>query len=129
MLLTLPYPPSMNHYWVRNPRRGMRISAEGLAYRAATCRVMAGIEGFGDLRIRLVVGVWVPDRRRRDIDNLWKPLLDSLKHGGLYDDDSQVDHESMIRVGMDRENPRVEVFAEAIPPGWDALREFGESCR
>jgi crossover junction endodeoxyribonuclease RusA len=32
-----------------------------------------------------------PDRRRRDLDNLQKPLLDALQHAGVYEDDSQVD--------------------------------------
>lgn len=129
-MMTLPYPPSMNHYWVRNPHRGMRISDEGERYRSLTGDVLRSYGlSFGQQRLKLVVGVWVPDRRRRDIDNLWKPMLDALKHGGLYDDDEQVDHEAMIRLGLDRESPRVEVFVKALPDDWDALREFAESCR
>ena len=30
------------------------------------------------------------DRRRRDIDNIAKALLDALQHGGVYIDDSQI---------------------------------------
>lgn len=32
-----------------------------------------------------------PDRRRRDLDNLQKPVLDVLQHAGVYEDDSQID--------------------------------------
>jgi crossover junction endodeoxyribonuclease RusA len=32
-----------------------------------------------------------PDRRRRDLDNLPKAVLDSLAHAGVYEDDSQID--------------------------------------
>jgi crossover junction endodeoxyribonuclease RusA len=32
-----------------------------------------------------------PDRRRRDLDNLQKPVLDALEHAGIYEDDSQID--------------------------------------
>jgi len=32
-----------------------------------------------------------PDRRRRDLDNLLKSVLDALEHAGLYADDSQID--------------------------------------
>jgi crossover junction endodeoxyribonuclease RusA len=32
-----------------------------------------------------------PDRRRRDLDNLLKALLDSIEHAGVYEDDSQID--------------------------------------
>jgi crossover junction endodeoxyribonuclease RusA len=36
------------------------------------------------------VTIHPPDRRRRDIDNLQKALLDALAHGGAYYDDSQI---------------------------------------
>jgi crossover junction endodeoxyribonuclease RusA len=32
-----------------------------------------------------------PDRRRRDLDNIQKALLDSLEHAGVYADDNQID--------------------------------------
>jgi crossover junction endodeoxyribonuclease RusA len=32
-----------------------------------------------------------PDRRRRDLDNIQKPVLDALQHARVYQDDSQVD--------------------------------------
>jgi crossover junction endodeoxyribonuclease RusA len=31
------------------------------------------------------------DRRRRDLDNVQKALLDALEHGGVYRDDAQID--------------------------------------
>ena len=31
-----------------------------------------------------------PHRRRRDIDNVQKALLDALQHGGAYEDDGQI---------------------------------------
>jgi crossover junction endodeoxyribonuclease RusA len=32
-----------------------------------------------------------PDRRRRDIDNTAKAILDALAGAGVYDDDCQID--------------------------------------
>jgi crossover junction endodeoxyribonuclease RusA len=32
-----------------------------------------------------------PDRRRRDLDNIQKPVLDALEHAAVYEDDSQID--------------------------------------
>ena len=29
--------------------------------------------------------------RRRDLDNIQKPVLDALEHAGVYEDDSQID--------------------------------------
>jgi crossover junction endodeoxyribonuclease RusA len=37
----------------------------------------------------LTVLVGRPDKRRRDIDNLLKPISDALKHGGAISDDSE----------------------------------------
>ena len=40
----------------------------------------------------MTVTLHPPDRRRRDLDNAMKSLLDALEYGGVYADDSQVDH-------------------------------------
>lgn len=38
----------------------------------------------------LRIFLWFPDRRRRDLDNALKSILDALTKGGAYHDDSQV---------------------------------------
>jgi crossover junction endodeoxyribonuclease RusA len=50
----------------------------------------------------LVVDVIVhpPDRRRRDVDNCLKSLLDALQHGGAYQDDSQI-----VRLSIEKRKP------------------------
>jgi len=42
-------------------------------------------------RIALAMDAFPPDRRRRDLDNIQKPVLDALEHAGVYMDDSQID--------------------------------------
>jgi len=86
----LPYPPSLNHYY-RNVRGRTLISAEGRRYRA---RVKACLVGSIPLRnrLRVIVRVCPPDRRRRDLDNVLKALLDALQHARAYEDDGQIDH-------------------------------------
>lgn len=86
----LPYPPSVNHYYRRVCSRTL-ISREGRRYRERVCASL------GDLGIRRFVGpvaveveLFPPDRRRRDCDNTLKALFDSLQHGGVYRDDSQI---------------------------------------
>jgi len=89
--LTLPYPPSVNHYWRRVGARTL-ISREGRRYRRDVCALLAagcGAPLCGRLSVRLVVHP--PDMRRRDLDNLGKGLLDALAHAGVYGDDSQID--------------------------------------
>jgi len=48
----------------------------------------------------MTVTLHPPDRRRRDLDNAMKALLDSLEHAGVYDDDSQIDDLRIVRGGI-----------------------------
>ncbi len=90
-VLTLPYPPSVNHYWRRVGARTL-ISREGRRYRTDVCALLAA-GGGAPLRGRLAVRIEVrpPDRRRRDLDNVQKAVFDSLQHAGVYEDDWQID--------------------------------------
>lgn len=88
--LELPYPPSVNHYWLRRGRRTF-VSPRGRRFRHA---VVSELLSLGCKPIRGKVEIWIsvypPDRRRRDLDNILKALLDALEHGGAYRDDSQI---------------------------------------
>lgn len=90
MKLTLPYPPSVNRYY-RMWRGRMLISADGRAYRRRVEGIMleARCEPLGGA-LSVEIDVYPPDRRRRDIDNVLKALLDALEHGGAYADDNQI---------------------------------------
>ncbi len=96
----LPYPPSVNHYWRRVGARTL-ISRGGRAFRQEVCAILAarGVRPLaGPLEMEIVVHP--PDRRRRDIDNVQKALLDALQHGGAYEDDSQI-----IRLAIEKGDP------------------------
>lgn len=98
--LELPYPPSVNHYWRRVGARTL-ISRGGRAFREAVCATLAR-RGVKPLDGPLVVDITIhpPDRRRRDIDNVQKALLDALQHGGAYGDDSQI-----VRLTIEKGDP------------------------
>jgi crossover junction endodeoxyribonuclease RusA len=49
----------------------------------------------GSLAIQ--IDVYPPDRRRRDLDNILKALLDSLSHAGVIEDDSLFDRILLVR--------------------------------
>jgi crossover junction endodeoxyribonuclease RusA len=66
----------------------------------------------GDCEIR--VRVFVPDNRRRDIDNLLKPVQDCVTHAGLWKDDCQVKSLHVTHCGVDKGNPRCEVSIMAL---------------
>lgn len=101
MILSLPYPPSINHYW-RHNRGRTHISAEGKFYRERIlARLLADPQAplHGRLEGRLAVTILVspPDNRRRDLDNVQKALFDALQHAGLYRDDEQIDDIHIMR--------------------------------
>ncbi|NBW20709.1 MAG: RusA family crossover junction endodeoxyribonuclease [Caulobacteraceae bacterium] len=41
--------------------------------------------------VRVVIEAFPPDRRKRDLDNILKSLLDALTHAGVWEDDSQIE--------------------------------------
>jgi len=88
--LELPFPPSVNHYYRRVGPRTL-ISRESRAFRKRVCAILArlGVQPL-DGPLAITIDVHPPDRRRRDIDNMQKSLLDALEHGGAYHDDSQI---------------------------------------
>lgn len=90
MEFDLPFPPSVNHYYRHVGPRTL-ISRRGRAFRSRVCAILAAarVRPF-DGPIRVEIEVYPPDRRRRDIDNVQKALLDALQHGGAYHDDSQI---------------------------------------
>ena len=88
--LELPFPPSVNHYYRRVGPRTLS-SREGRKFREEVCALLAAMR-VGPITgpLQVEIEVYPPDRRRRDIDNLQKGLLDALEHGGVYRDDSQI---------------------------------------
>ena len=96
----LPYPPSINHYWRRVGPRTL-ISREGRRFRKNVMAILAAMQiepMSGALEVD--VKVFPPDRRRRDVDNVQKALLDALEHGGAYTDDSQI-----VRLSIEKGEP------------------------
>ncbi len=96
---TLPYPPSVNHYW--KPFRGrMVIGRAGREYRTAALLEICGQNVprnslSGRLRVEMVI--YNPDNRRRDLDNIQKALLDALVISEVIEDDGNIDELHIVR--------------------------------
>lgn len=87
---TLPFPPSVNRYW-RLGRGHFHVSPAGQLYRRkvkAACYQQKIKKVDGELK--LVIDIYPPDKRRRDIDNICKAVLDCLEHAKIYDNDYQI---------------------------------------
>lgn len=115
-ILEMPWPPSVNAYW-RSVRGRNILSAAGREYRQRAMEAAAGLDTItGRLDVDLLVAP--PDRRRRDLDNLPKAVLDALTHAGVYDDDSQIDRLSIER-------------CEPVPDGvvWVRIRQRAPELR
>lgn len=112
--LALPFPPSLNRYW-RNVKGRTLLSADGRTYRiAATIAArIARLAPFGSAPVVVSIAAYMPDARRRDLDNLLKGALDALAHAGVYDDDSQIVDLRIRNAGIDRAYPRLEITLEA----------------
>lgn len=97
--IELPWPPSINHYW-RHAKGRHYISLEGTTYREMVFWTTTKFRGqFKPTdRLSIHIDAYPPDRRKRDLDNVLKSLLDALQHAGIYEDDGQIDHLSIRRV-------------------------------
>jgi len=97
--MVLPWPPTVNTYW-RSVAGRVLISAAGRQYREAIAdlALTERWKRHGSDRLKVEIEAWAPDKRRRDLDNVLKSLLDSLTHAGVWDDDSQVDDLRIYRM-------------------------------
>lgn len=98
MTLTIPYPPSGNHavkhgrnrhYSTQEVRR-YRSTIHMLAMQQRACNRLQG-------PLQVVAEIRPPDRRRRDMDNVWKTVADALTHAGVWEDDFQIADLRLIR--------------------------------
>ena len=97
--LELPFPPVNNSYY-RNITIGGRgrtiISAKGRQYSSDVAKVIGKVEPI-DYRICMVVDVYPPDLRKRDLDGVLKALQDSITKAGFWSDDELIDDLRVIR--------------------------------
>lgn len=117
--VTLPFPPSVNHYWRtvmigKAPRT--LISAKGRQYKQDVAHACAA-DGCAGARMRGRLAVTLtacpPDRRARDLDNLTKAALDALTGAGVWLDDAQIDR-LVVERGPVLKGGKLEVSVEVL---------------
>lgn len=113
LMYQLPYPPTVNHIYSRTKRGGVMLNAKARDYREEVIHNIGKGHTTITGPIAVKVDAYMPDRRKRDLDNVFKALCDSLTHAGLWNDDSQIDDLRIIRRGV--ESPgRVVVTVRAM---------------
>ncbi len=97
--LVLPWPPTGNSY-VRHTRSGGHYLTKAVTTFRLEVWNEAKQKRIQTLRGKLSLAVMAhpPDKRRRDLDNLFKCLGDALQHAGVVADDSQFDFYSIQRM-------------------------------
>lgn len=118
--IVVPYPPTLNHFYQRSGKR---------VFRSKEYRDFLGQVGWiwttsvpgkwsPEGRFSVLLDVYPPDHRKRDLDNVVKPLFDALTLSRAWGDDSQVYAFSVKRRESDKDNPRVEVrIFRGVPKG------------
>ena len=99
IVLHLPWPPTVNSYY-KVTRHGQRYLDKKVqtfreAVEEALNEQVPGLEL--DDRLFLEVYLFPPDRRKRDLDNYMKGLLDGFTYAKTWVDDSQIDQLHIYR--------------------------------
>lgn len=102
-LLVLPWPPSVNHYKkvgeITKTRSGKVYqrrynSTETMVFysRSAWAIQQEGLRQafYGAFSLEVYLELYPPDKRRSDVDNRIKPILDALQRGQLFENDFQI---------------------------------------
>lgn len=107
---TLPWPPSVNHYWATNGH-GRYLSPRARAWQKEAWAVLRSEWPHRPYRGQVAVTLVAtpPDRRRRDLDNILKAVLDALVHAGVIADDAQVAELHAVRRYGERPGVAVQV--------------------
>ncbi len=118
--LTLPWPPSINAYYMSvRGTAGRMLTKRARQYRGDVVHSIRLNHGFpsmpADARLRLEVELRAPDCRQRDLDNHLKGLQDALMHAGVLVDDSQID-ELVIRRGKNLKDGAALVMLTELEP-------------
>lgn len=90
--ITLPLPPTINHYYVRSSRT-IFLNKKANEFRKEVFILSRNFSNYFSINERLLIDVIFhpPNKRKFDIDNRLKGLLDALQHARIFSDDEQID--------------------------------------
>lgn len=108
---SVPIPPTVNHAVGQNGKgRFLTKAYKEFCWDVASEWSRVKPLGWDPLsRFGILIELHFETRRKCDIDNRVKPLLDALTRAGVWSDDSQVDEIVVTRDTIDKERPRAEI--------------------
>lgn len=119
--ITCPFPPSVNTVYtiVRNRKI---LSAKGRKYKEVFKTKYDTPTETIKGAVRTTYTFYRGDARKYDVSNFIKTVEDCLTEAKFWEDDYQVTEVLMYKMGIDRENPRVEVIVEEIYDTYNNIR-------
>lgn len=96
-MIRLPFPPTVNHYYTVVHGRKI-LSKRGRIYKASAALLASKQSELIEGPYAVYIVARPPDKRKRDLDNLLKPLLDVLTQAGIITDDSAIDDIRIVRM-------------------------------
>ena len=98
-------PPSVNNYWLDSGKGRKRLSKRARHFTAVMARFIHPCRYDGKVSVNIEYAP--PDAKTRDIDNIVKPIFDSLSKCGLILDDKQVDKLVVERLPVEKDGKLV----------------------
>ena len=106
--IILPYPPSTNALW-RMGRRRMYKSKRYSDWMVSCFDPLIDFETICH-PVSIEMSVGRPDRRKRDLDNITKPILDALETHKVLENDSLVER-LLLYWSKEHQNVRVKIMS------------------
>jgi crossover junction endodeoxyribonuclease RusA len=102
----------------------MNITKAGREFKAAVADYVVEykVPKLGDSKLKVTMVLFPRDKRKIDIDNRIKAVLDALEDAGVFNNDFQVDHLEIIR-GEPVKNGGIRVMIETIDKTSSSLNE------
>ncbi len=112
---SLPYPAylSINRLY-RKSKTGVFLSKKAWEYREIVYFSIYQFKKFYDEKIKLEIKVHHPDKRKRDLDNILKAVIDSLQYAKLFNDDYQIKNLHILEMPVLTDG-KLEITISSLP--------------
>ena len=112
--IELKYPPSSNNLYFNAGKLRVKTKKAKNYEKYAAYMIRGEKASFGSKRLDVIIRVFPPDHRKRDIANVEKILMDSCVKASLFNDDSQIDKLTICRCNVVKEGKVIIIVQECF---------------